>query len=97
MKLISKTILYYLLISLPLLVIAGLLSYHLIRSEVRDGTDEMLWKEKLHSENLLKLKPEIKNIYLSLDSLSVLLLLNFIKTNTLFQIPLYLIYRSKNK
>lgn len=72
MKLISKTILYYLLISLPLLAIAGLLSYHLIRSEVRDGTDEMLWKEKLHSENLLKLKPEIKNIYLSLDSLSVI-------------------------
>lgn len=72
MKLISKTILYYLLISLPLLIIAGFLSYYLIRSEVRDGTDEMLWKEKLHSEGLIKLQPEIKKTYLSSDSLSVI-------------------------
>ncbi len=53
MKLITKTILYYLLISLPLLVIALFLSYTLIRSEVRDGTDEGLWKEKEHAEKLI--------------------------------------------
>lgn len=70
MRLISKTILYYLLISLPLLIIAGFLSYYLIRSEVRDGTDEMLWKEKLHSEELIKIQPQIKKTYLSSDSLS---------------------------
>jgi signal transduction histidine kinase len=52
-KLISKTILYYLLMSLPLLLIAGYLSYTLIRSEVRDGTDESLLKEKAHAEKLI--------------------------------------------
>lgn len=70
MKLISKTILYYLLICLPLLIIAGFLSYYLIRSEVRDGTDEVLWKEKLHSEDLIKIQPEITKTFLSSDSLS---------------------------
>ncbi|MGZ3885719.1 MAG: sensor histidine kinase [Bacteroidia bacterium] len=50
MKLIGKTILYYLLISLPLLLIAGYVSYILIRSEVRDGTDESLLKEKAQIE-----------------------------------------------
>ncbi len=53
MKLISKTLLYYLLISLPLLVIAGFFSYHLISIELKDGLDEALIKEKIHLEKAI--------------------------------------------
>ncbi len=80
MKLISKTILYYLLISLPLLIIAGLLSYVLIRNEVRDGTDETLLREKNNVENVLKSIQKNQIIYLSADSLSFTTPIN--KSNT---------------
>lgn len=73
MKLISKTILYYLLISLPLLFVAGLCSYYLISQELRDGTDEALWKEKLNAERQIGLLKDPETIYLSLDSLSSIL------------------------
>lgn len=54
MKLISKSILYYLIISLPLLVIACLCSYYLIRTELRDGTDEILQHEQINAEQLIR-------------------------------------------
>lgn len=73
MKLISKTIFYYLLISFPLLFIAGLFSYFLIRSEVRVGTDESLLKDQIHSEQLINSFKEPRVVYLSLDSLSYIL------------------------
>lgn len=72
MKLISKTILYYILISLPLLFIAGFCSYYLISNELRDGTDEALWKEKLNAERQIILLREPQTLYLSIDSLSVI-------------------------
>lgn len=53
MNLISKTLLYYLLISFPLLVVAGFLSYHLISHELNDGLEEALIKEKLHLEKAI--------------------------------------------
>ncbi len=88
MKLISKTIFYYLLISFPLLIIAGLFSYFLIRSEVRVGTDESLLKEQIHAEQLINSFKEPRVVYLSLDSLSYILptnetLLSHIYTNKL--------------
>ncbi|MEO6301820.1 MAG: HAMP domain-containing sensor histidine kinase [Bacteroidia bacterium] len=70
MRLINKTILYYLLISLPLLIIAGFLSYYLIRYEVLESTDEMLWKEKINSEKMLRSQQPIQKLYLSGDKLS---------------------------
>lgn len=70
MKLISKTLIYYLLISLPLLVIAGLLSYFLIKAELRDGTDETLMSEKVNAQKLIHSLKDSKTIYLSSDSLS---------------------------
>ena len=70
MKLISKTLIYYLLISLPLLVIAGLLSYFLIKAELRDGTDETLMSEKVNAEKLIHSIKDVKTVYLSSDSLS---------------------------
>ncbi len=69
MKLINKTILYYLLISLPLLIIAGFISYHLIRMELRDGTDEALKKEKTNAIKLIHSFSEPHNVNLSFDSL----------------------------
>jgi len=53
MKLISKTLLYYLLLSLPLLVLAGFFSYYLISQELKDGLDESLLKEKSHLEKAI--------------------------------------------
>lgn len=70
MKLISKTLIYYLLISLPLLVIAGLLSYFLIKAELRDGTDETLMSEKVNAQKLIHSLKDSKIVYLSSDSLS---------------------------
>ena len=72
MKLISKTLIYYLLVSLPLLVIAGLLSYFLIKTELRDGTDETLASEKTHAEKLIRSINVLNPIYLSIDSLSTI-------------------------
>lgn len=70
MKLISKTLVYYLLISLPLLIIAGLLSYFLIKSELKDGTDEALLIEKYNAEILARNLKDNNIVYLSADSLS---------------------------
>lgn len=72
MKLISKTLIYYLLVSLPLIVIAGLLSYNLIKTELRDGTDETLASEKTHAERLIRSLNVLNPIYLSIDSLSTI-------------------------
>lgn len=70
MKLIKKTILYYLLMSLPLLLIAGGISYFLIQNEVHDGTDESLWKEKQNAEKIIQSLKEPHNFFLCTDSLS---------------------------
>lgn len=70
MKLINKTILYYLLISLPLLIIAGFISYFLIQMELRDGADESLQKEKLNAIQLIHSFEKPQNVNLSFDSLS---------------------------
>jgi signal transduction histidine kinase len=70
MKLISKTSLYYLLISLPLLVLAGFFSYYLIKSELREGTDESLSKDKLNAEQIIGSRVISSPLFLSSDSLS---------------------------
>ena len=79
MSLIKKTILYYLLLSLPLLLIAGFISYFLIQNDVRESTDESLWKEKLNAEKIIKSWKEPQTYYLSSDSLSKIIVEN---TNT---------------
>lgn len=70
MKLITKTLLYYLLVSLPLLLVAVIFSYHLIKEELSDATNESLWKEKLIAEKLIRSSKSPAVIYLSTDSLS---------------------------
>ena len=54
MKLISKSLLYYLLISLPLLATACLVSYYLIEGELSEGTEEMIMQQKTNAKHLIK-------------------------------------------
>jgi signal transduction histidine kinase len=75
MKLITKTILFFLLISLPLLVIACVYSYKMINAEVKDGTDEALYREKLNLQNLIKELDKPRNLYLRSDSLTSIVIL----------------------
>lgn len=72
MKLISKTILYYVLISLPLLLISVFFSYSLIREELRDGTDEDLMKESLNAERRITANEKIHDTLISFDNLSTI-------------------------
>ena len=92
MKLLNKTILYYFIVSFPLLIIAGLLSYYVIKSELKDATDETLLYEKTQAEKLIKNGGNSKSWFLSGDSLSVIK-----PTETKNQITIYsdtLIYNS---
>jgi signal transduction histidine kinase len=70
MKLISKTSTYYLLISLPLIIIAGILSFYLIKNELLDGIDEALLTEKSNAEALISKFNVPQNVYISADSMS---------------------------
>jgi signal transduction histidine kinase len=71
-KLITKTILYYLLFTLPLLAVAIAISYFLVRKEVRDGTEEALWKEKLYAERMIRKGDSLDGKVISADGLSVI-------------------------
>lgn len=84
MKLISKTLIYYLLISLPLLIIAGVFSYYLIQHELRDGTDESLQKEKIYADNLIKSFKKPHSLFLSTDSLSTVTPVKSSETNDIY-------------
>ncbi len=70
MKLLNKTIQYYALISLPLLIIAGIISYWLIKVELQDGTDESLVREYIKAKDLIQSNNINQTYYLSPDSLS---------------------------
>jgi len=70
MRLITKTILFYLLISLPLLILASVYTYQVINEEVKDGTDEALYREKLNMQSLVKALDVPRSIYLRYDSLA---------------------------
>ena len=70
MRLISKTIIYFLLISIPLLLLAGYFSYYQIDNALCDETDETLLKESNQAERLIVDSRIGNSIYLSYDSLS---------------------------
>ena len=72
MKIITKTIIYYILISLPLLFISGVFSYFIIKSELTDNVNETLMREKINIVNDIKSsKDPIKN-QVSSDGLSTI-------------------------
>jgi two-component system OmpR family sensor kinase len=70
MKLITKTILYYLLICIPLLVIAAICSYFLINGELEESIDESLARELPVATRIIDSWKEPHTLYLSTDSLS---------------------------
>lgn len=72
MKLINKTLIYYFVIGFPLLVAAGVGSYHIIKNELRDGTDELLVSEQKRAMQAIRLFVIPRNINLTYDSLSTI-------------------------
>ena len=79
MRLISKTIIYYLLISIPLLLLAGMFSYYQIDNALADETDESLFKELTQAESLINISGSGKSVYLSYDSLSYIQSVKYIQ------------------
>lgn len=84
MKLITKTLIYYLLVSLPLLVLAGVFSYYVINDELKDGMDDGLLKEAENAQQFLKNVEINQPFFLSSDSLSFITLTKKHKTKTKF-------------
>lgn len=70
MKLITKTILYYLLVSVPLLVAVSVMSYFSINRAVDENLNEVMWNETENAKAQINSFKEPKNVWLSFDSLS---------------------------
>jgi signal transduction histidine kinase len=64
MKLLAKTSLYYLIFSIPILILSGFICFYVITKEVKESNDELLFNRKIQVEQYLR-----KN-----DSVSLLLL-----------------------
>jgi len=54
MKLLAKTSLYYLIFSIPILILSGFICYYVITYEVRDSNNELLLNRKFQVEHYLK-------------------------------------------
>lgn len=54
MKLLAKTSLYYLVFSIPILILSGLICYYVITKEVKDSNNELLLNRKIQVEQYLK-------------------------------------------
>ena len=61
MKLLTRTIIYYALMSVPLLLIAGIAFYFIITSEINKSMDESLLNTKKQIENYLNAKQDTSN------------------------------------
>lgn len=70
MRLISKTILYLLAISIPILIVAGVFAYFSIYDAVEENTREVLLADKARAEKIISSRPITGRLYLSYDSLS---------------------------
>ena len=54
MKLLAKTSLYYLLLSIPILILSGFVCYYIVTKEVQDGNNEFLLNRSTLIEHYLK-------------------------------------------
>jgi two-component system OmpR family sensor kinase len=70
MKLLTKTILYYLLICIPLLVVAAICSFYFIDTELQESIDESLIRELPVATIIIDSWKEPRIFYLSADHLS---------------------------
>ena len=62
MKLLSKTSLYYLLLSIPILILSGFICYYVITKEVKDSNNELLLNRKIQVEDYLKNNDTMRSI-----------------------------------
>jgi signal transduction histidine kinase len=67
MKLLTKTMLYYLVITVPLVIIAGVICYYSVRHEIKESTDDLLYKERSYVLKHLNTLLNGKDFYLSED------------------------------
>lgn len=88
MRLINKTILYYLLISLPLLLIAGVFAYFQIDNELREETDNNLIQQAFYAERICfnydTINTDSKKISLGYENISSLSLVSYHKNEHVF-------------
>lgn len=72
MRLISKSIWYFIVISIPVFIGAGIFAYYSIAEAVDENIKESLWNDKTKAEQLIdsKLIPDL--MILSFDSLSAI-------------------------
>lgn len=67
MKLLTKTSIYYLFYSIPILLIAGIISFILISSEINDSIDEDLLIDKIKAEKILSENDTLLPKYLDFE------------------------------
>jgi hypothetical protein len=70
MKLIHKTTLYYVVISVPLVGLAAFISYFVIKAEIKNGTKEVLYTDNYNAKHIIRSFSHPQNITLSSDGYS---------------------------
>ena len=70
MKLINKTILYYLLICIPLMFLAAINSYYTIKGAAEESADEIMGQDIMHAQGLIYSFDKPHNMKLGFDGLS---------------------------
>lgn len=85
MKLLTKTSLYYLIFSIPILILSEVVCFYIITREVKESNDKLLLSQKVQVEQYLKNKDSIS---LSLLIKSKAVHINKITSNNLKALPL---------
>jgi len=85
MKLLHKTTLYYVIISIPLFGLAAFLSYFVIKSEIKNGAEEVLYTDFQNAKKIIRSFDHPQNIILSSDGLSKIILSNKPLTKTILK------------
>ncbi len=70
MKLINKTIFYYLLICIPLMLLAAINSYYTIKGAAEEAADEIMGEDIMHAQGLIYSFDKPQNMKLGFDGLS---------------------------
>ena len=70
MKLINKTLSYYLLICIPLMLLAAVNSYYVIKGEIEEVSNENVGLELMHAQGLIQNFDKPKDIKLGFEGLS---------------------------
>ena len=70
MKLINKTISYYLLICIPLLLLAAVHSYYVTKGQIEEVSNEVVGQELMHAQVLIQNFDRPKEIQFGFDNLS---------------------------